>query len=274
MITPHKVKVAVITPCYNSSKFIAACIKSVSLSNTFDIFEIEHIIIDDGSTDNTWDVIQKSEITNLTALQLLENKGPSFARNFAINKSDADFIFCLDSDEVIFQNSLFSLVSFTLSEKADWVYGDIIRGDNQLRYLTGKDYYGWHFQKTEDVLTAMFKNEHFFQHTCLFSRKAFERVGQYNESLHMAEDFDLFIRMLLYGYFPHYLPGPIYMHRVHGKNLSKLYTKHPEKHQETIREIYATYAEKLKLILSQDTIVSIEKAHLLWVETTSSEKTT
>lgn len=257
-------KIAVITPCYNRAQFISECIQSVSLSNTFGICEIEHIIIDDASTDDTWNVIRQSKVPNLTVFRLTENKGPAFARNYAIDQCDADFIFCLDSDDVLFQNSLFSLLTFILEKKADWAYGDIIRGDNQLRYQIGKDFFGWNFKTIEDVLTAMFKNEHFFQHSSLFSKTAFDKAGRYDDSLHMAEDFDLFTRMLLRGYFPYYLSAPLYIYRVHDNNLSKPYFINLKKHKEDIRELYAKYKDEFQAILSKDSITAIEQAHSTW----------
>jgi glycosyltransferase involved in cell wall biosynthesis len=257
-------KIAVITPCHNRTQFISECIQSVSLSNTFGICEIEHIIIDDASTDDTWNVIRQSKVPNITALRLTENKGPAFARNYAIGKCDTDFIFCLDSDDVLFQNSLFSLLTFALEKKADWVYGDVIRGDSELRYQIGKDFFGWNFKKIEDVLIAMFKNEHFFQHSSLFSKTAFDKAGRYDNTLHIEEEFDLFTRMLLCGYFPYYLPSPLYICRIHDNNISKLYSKNPKNHKEALRELYKKYKTEFQAILSKDSITSIEQAQGTW----------
>ncbi|MEK7571819.1 MAG: glycosyltransferase [Patescibacteria group bacterium] len=257
-------KIAVITPCYNRAKFIPECLQSVSLSNTFGLFEIEHIVIDDASTDDTWNVLSRSKVANLKLLKLKENKGPAFARNYAIDRSDADFIFCLDSDDILFQNSLFSLLTFALEKKADWVYGDVIRGDAQLRYLIGEDFFGWKFKKITDVLTAMFKNEHFFQPNCLFSKKAFSEAGGYDGSRHIEEEFDLFLRMLMQGYFPYYLPAPLYMYRIHDNNISKRYAEDPKNHKEALCELYIKYKDTLKTLLSKNEIVTIERTHLSW----------
>jgi glycosyltransferase involved in cell wall biosynthesis len=257
-------KIAVITPCYNRAKFLPECIKSVSLSNTFGLCEIEHIIVDDASTDNSWEILDQLKTPKLRIYKLSQNKGPAFARNFAVSQSAADFIFCLDSDDVLFQNSLFSLLTLALDKKADWVYGDVIRGDRELRYQIGRDFYGWKFNTIEDVLTSMYKNEHFFQGNCLFSRTAFEKAGRYDDTRHIAEDFDLFTRMLLRGYFPYYLPSPLYIFRIHDNNLSQPYFKKIKNHQEDILVLYAKYKDKLKAALSSDSVAAIEKSHLAW----------
>lgn len=241
-------KIAVITPSFNSADFIADCITSVRCANTFGICEITHIIVDDASTDNTWTIINSFKSEKLKVFKLTENKGPAFARNYAIEQCAADFIFCLDADDVLFQNSLYVLLVFALETKADWVYGDMLRGDTQLRYLLTNDYYGWNFKTPIEVLKALFSNNHFFQQNCLLSKQAFMQAGEYDPSLHMAEDFDLYVRMLLLNYHPHYLPGPLYMHRFHNNNLSQLYTKHPEKNLEIIAKIHAKYADQLQAL--------------------------
>jgi glycosyltransferase involved in cell wall biosynthesis len=257
-------KIAVITPCYNRARFINECIRSVSLSNTFGICEIEHIIVDDASTDNSLEVINGSKVPNLKILKLSENKGPAFARNYAINRCEADFIFCLDSDDVIFQNSLFSLLNFAIEKKADWVFGDVIRGDKELRYQIGKDFFGWNFKTIEDVLFAMYKNEHFFQPNCLFSRVIFDKAGQFDESLHIEEEFDLFTRILLLKYFPYYLPAPLYIYRIHDNNISKSYSEDPKNHKIALCKLYAKYKERFQAVLSKDLIVSIERTQSAW----------
>lgn len=251
-------KIAVITPCYNSALYIRDCLNSVSLSNTFGRYAVEHIVIDDASTDNTLTILEQSRRPNLTVLRLSENKGPAGARNFGINNCEADYIFCLDSDDVLFQNSLFALMTTILEHKSDWLYGDMIRSDDSLRYIIGSDYYGSTFGSVADVLIALFSNKHFFQHNCFFSKVAFEDVGQYDESLHMAEDFDLYTRMLLEGYLPRYVPGPLYIHRNHRKNLSRSYVQYPQKNMKIIQIMYEKYKEKLSVTLPEDAIKSIE----------------
>lgn len=257
-------KIAVVTPCYNRALLIPECIRSVSLANTFGLCEIEHIIVDDASTDNSLEMIEGLKNNHLKLLKLSENKGPSHARNFAIGQSDADFIFCLDSDDVLFQNSLFSLLTFALDKKADWVYGDIIRGDRELRYQIGNDFFGWEFKTIEDVLTSMYQNRHFFQHSSLFSKVAFDKAGGYDDALHIEEEVDLFTRMLLRGYLPYYLPSPLFIYRLHGENMSKIYSQDISNHKQALRRLYTKYRNDFKAVLSKDSIAVIEKTQSNW----------
>ena len=98
-------KVVVVTPVFNGETFIKACLNSVALSNTNSSFEIEHIVVDDSSTDNSWSIIQEFKLDTINSIHLEKNQGSSHARNVAVAQSDGDFIFCLDQDDVLFQNS-------------------------------------------------------------------------------------------------------------------------------------------------------------------------
>jgi glycosyltransferase involved in cell wall biosynthesis len=91
--------VSVIIPCYNSGKTIKNCISSV-LNQTYPIHEI--IVIDDGSTDNSFEIVSKIQMENnfekfISFKQ--KNAGPSKARNVGIMNSTGDFIAFLDSDD-------------------------------------------------------------------------------------------------------------------------------------------------------------------------------
>lgn len=250
--------VAVITPCFNSASFLADCMQSVRLSHTYGKFDIEHIIVNDASTDTTKEVLLTSNYPNVKTYHLDTNHGPSYARNFAIGKTEADYIFCLDGDDVLFQNSLFALYTTATKTNSDWVYGDMIRSDENLQYQIGNDYNGWDFQTPNEVLLSLFTNKHFFQHNCLFSKSLFEKVGGYTETIRMGEDFDLYTRMLLAGSMPQYQPGPLYIHRFHKHNTSKAYTAHPERNRKVIASMYETYKTRLTKLLTSGQIDQIE----------------
>lgn len=242
-IMPYMKKIAVITPVFNGEKFIADCIQSVLLSHTNEKFSVEHTVIDDGSTDNTWEALHKISAPNLKKLRMDHNIGSSASRNFAIKHTDADYIFCLDADDIIFQNSLGVLFETMHKYKADWVYGDFLRADENLRYLVGDDYYGHHFKNSSDILSSIFSGEHFFQQNCMYSKKFFDAAGSFDESMKVCEDLDLFIRFALKGYCPVYVPGPLYLHRFHQDNVSKATGRENnlEVHREDVKKLHDKY---------------------------------
>jgi len=91
--------VSVITPSFNSSAFIKHCIGSV-LSQTYSSWEM--IIVDDGSTDNSVDIIRTLAVgdSRVKLLRLETNGGPAIARNAGIRAARGRFIAFLDSDDL------------------------------------------------------------------------------------------------------------------------------------------------------------------------------
>ena len=114
-----KVKVSVIIPVYNTEKYIKRAVNSV-LSQEFREFEI--ILVDDGSTDNSWAVCKEiAEADNRVCLFHQEHTGVSAARNLALKQCRGEYIFFLDSDDEYRQNLLQKVVHIFEICKCDCV---------------------------------------------------------------------------------------------------------------------------------------------------------
>lgn len=100
-------EVSVIIPAYNSADYIEESVESV-LNQTFTGFEI--IIIDDGSTDNTAEVLTRFS-RDVTYVKQ-DNRGPSAARNKGISLSRGEYLSFLDSDDLFLPNHLEELITF------------------------------------------------------------------------------------------------------------------------------------------------------------------
>lgn len=235
-------KVAVVTAAYNAEEYLADCALSVTKSITNEEFVIEHIIINDASTDGTSQTIATIPYPNVKKINLTKNAGPAGARNEAIKNTEADYIFCLDSDDIIFQNSLRHLFEHLEASGKSWVYGDFLKSDEKLSYLIGQDYYGRRFKDTNSLLSSILAGEHYFQQNSMYKRELFEKVGGFDESLKTAEDLDLFVRFLLQNQLPEYLPGPLYIHRVHEGNWTSVqYQKEGKKHSDDLAAMKKRY---------------------------------
>lgn len=102
-------KISVIIPAYNAEKTIEKCIESV-ISQTYSNIEI--IVIDDGSKDNTSSVVKKmAEVDNRIRLISIPNGGVSHARNMGIDNATGDYITFVDSDDTIDKNMYEILVA-------------------------------------------------------------------------------------------------------------------------------------------------------------------
>ncbi|WP_034044734.1 glycosyltransferase family 2 protein [Wocania ichthyoenteri] len=93
---------SVIIPLYNKEKYIEDTLRSV-LNQTFQDFEV--IIVDDGSTDNSVEEVNKVEDSRISIFTI-ENQGVSHARNFGISKASTNYIAFLDADDLWLSNHL------------------------------------------------------------------------------------------------------------------------------------------------------------------------
>ncbi len=252
--------ISVITPCHNTAQFIEDCLESVQESITLDHFEIEHIVVDDNSTDLTEEKVKIAQETysNLTFLPLAKQGGASAARNAGLKMAKGKYVFFLDADDVLFANSLRYLFETAEEKNEKWVYGDFVRGNEKLEYVLGQDYFGWPFQSTSELLTSMYCGQHFFQQNNFFLKRILDEVNGFTEGLDMAEDFDLATRLLIKGDFPSYLKGPLYVHRLHSHNASQAHVLNPNKHRQDISLLYQKYATQIEEILSPDQKKKIE----------------
>ncbi len=101
--------ISIIIPCYNVEKYIENCITSV-FRQTYS--EWECIIINDGSRDKTLKILQQNKIFDDSRIQIFtqENKGLSYTRNFGIDVARGQFIYFLDADDLLPENSLADLI--------------------------------------------------------------------------------------------------------------------------------------------------------------------
>ena len=140
-------KFSVVVPVYNGEKYIESSINSV-LNQTYG--DIELIIINDGSSDNTEEVVKSVIEKNLSKqiiYKKIENKGPSGARNAGIELANGDYICFLDSDDR-YEAELFTELSKTLNgedicffgwEERDETTGQVLSVyEDRFKYLSKK----------------------------------------------------------------------------------------------------------------------------------------
>lgn len=123
--------VSVITPVYNSEKYIAGTIKSV-LSQTYNNWEM--LIVDDCSNDNTLGVIKEFKDPRIKYFRLDENAGAAVARNKALEKAKGKYIAFLDADDMWKPEKLEKQVNFMIENN----YGFSFTGYEILREKENK----------------------------------------------------------------------------------------------------------------------------------------
>lgn len=121
MIT-MQLKLSIIIPCYNCKKTLQEAVASC-YTQGFSNEEFEIVMVNDGSTDDTWKVMQTivKKNKNIHIFQHKENMGGGATRNTAISNAHADCFFCLDSDDILPAGTLQRMYNFLQEKKADVV---------------------------------------------------------------------------------------------------------------------------------------------------------
>lgn len=116
-------RVSIIVPVYNGEQYISRCINSIS-NQDYDNLQI--IVVDDGSTDNTLAVLQKIHDDRIQIFSI-SNGGVSSARNFGLSKATGDYVMFADADDWLNPNVIDALVSAEQSCGYDMILGNYSR---------------------------------------------------------------------------------------------------------------------------------------------------
>ncbi len=183
--------VSVIIPSYNCAHYLATAIESV-LAQTYKDLEI--IVIDDGSMDDTPDVVVPY-LDRITYIRQV-NKGLPAARNTGIRASTGDFIALLDSDDSWLPQKLTRQMPLFLDPTVGIVYTDF-----SVLYADGRTLSSYLAQRplaSEGfILDKYILSRFLFPSTMVLRREAMEQCGLFDEEMLAAEDIELFARICL-----------------------------------------------------------------------------
>jgi glycosyltransferase involved in cell wall biosynthesis len=193
-------RVSIVTPSFNQGQFIEETIRSVLLQGYPDL---EYIIIDGGSTDESLDIIKKYEPW-LSGWVSESDYGQSHAINKGLKRSTGEFWAWLNSDDIYMPGTIFrSVKALKENSKAAIVYGyGLWMNEDSIPI----DFYRSGPLDARSLLTGS-SGHGIPQATAFMRREAVESVGGLNEKLHMAMDYELWIK-LSFHYNLQYLPGP------------------------------------------------------------------
>lgn len=180
--------------CYNHERYIGEAIESI-LSQTYSDFEL--IIVDDGSSDATINIIRGFRDPRITVVEQ-KNSGPSIALNNGISKGRGEFIAFMSGDDVSFPNRLMTQIEQIELQQADILFclPQIIGPDSKiLSNNTLREFFNRDFETTADLYSQLFYSPNFLcAPSCFCRRAALEKVGRFKRGLIQLQDFDYWIR--------------------------------------------------------------------------------
>jgi len=118
--------ISIIIPCYNAEKWISDTLESVFSQNGD--FKLEVIVINDGSTNNSENIIKVNYPDVI--LKTTKNLGASQARNLGIQIATGEYIFFLDADDLIFSIESINNLIMNINKDIDMIYGNVNLIDN------------------------------------------------------------------------------------------------------------------------------------------------
>ena len=182
-----------VIPTFNRAKYISEAIDSV-LNQTYKDFEIT--VVDDGSTDNTKEVL--SPYMDRIKYVCQENKGCASARNLGIRNSEGDYLVFLDADDLLEPKKLEVQVpilennpevGFVYSDGYDFAEGD--KSKFRLNPAIGRN------ASSSEFARLFFFNTNVYFTSTLIRRKCLEDVGFFDETLSHHEDGDMLLCIAL-----------------------------------------------------------------------------
>jgi glycosyltransferase involved in cell wall biosynthesis len=188
----YKPFVSVVIPSYNQARFLERAIESV-LSQTYPYYEV--IVVDDGSTDNSWEVVATFDYKIRYIWQ--ENKGLGGARNTGIIASHGDIIGLLDADDEWMPNYLERMVEFIQANPSAAVYYCSARAINQDNNKLPQ-IFGGPAVSTELLYNKLLGANFLIPSTILLRKDVVIREGLFEENnriIHGCEDWDLWLRL-------------------------------------------------------------------------------
>jgi len=210
MSTNDAPRVSVVITCYNYAQYLAGCLESV-LRQTWQDFEI--VVVNDGSTDTTDEVIAPFLGNERIRYIRQENAGQANAKNTGIRSARGELVAFLDADDIwaptklerqipLFDNPLVGVVYSTCSYVDE--NGSEVVFKHELPYLS---------PRAGKVTDFLFLDNFIPFSSSVVRRECFERVGIFDESIRMGIDWDLWLRISVHHLFE-FVDQPLLVYRL------------------------------------------------------------
>lgn len=213
--------ISVIMPVYNTEKYLKESIESI-INQSYKNFEF--IIINDGSTDKSLDIINEyARKDNRIVVISRKNKGLTYSLNEGISLANGEFIARMDSDDISMPERFEKQLNYFYDNNELDIVGSCANliGDKDL-LKDEKDNYSWvniNFKLNEDI-EGVFLKECAIPHPSVMMKKTFlKKIGGYFE--YTTEDYNLWLRAIKNGYRIGKLKEKLISYRIHNNSLMR-----------------------------------------------------
>ncbi len=238
MNKPREVSASIIMPAYNSAPYIAQSIDSV-FQQTFDDWEL--IVIDDGSTDNTVDIV--NGYGDRVRFLRQKNQGAAAARNYGAQEAHGTWLAFLDSDDIWMPDKLEKQMELT--DRYNWSCTDsVFFGHNHDGTTRSSDVSP---HTSDDVLSTLVVNNFIGTSTVLMKKSVFFECGGFDQSLKALQDWDLWLKVAS-KHSLGYVADAAVRYRVHAKSTSRSTRNTHQYHMEVIRRTFSKGGVGEKLV--------------------------
>ena len=199
--------VSVLLSAYNAEEFIEKAIESI-LTQSYT--EIELIIVNDGSTDETLNIIKSFDDTRIVIINR-ENRGLTKSLNEAIECATGDYICRQDADDFSFKDRIESQLNFLKESNSDVVFCQVFDGVDVLpkRHM---------LNKTITASQLIFGNV--LAHGSVFGKASVFKNNKYDEDWRFGQDYELWLRLLKNGVNLKWSEDKLYYLKKHDKSIS------------------------------------------------------
>jgi len=195
-------QISIIIPTYNRANYIDKALQSIKDQINFDFNDLEIVIVNDESTDNTDEIVEKwSNVFDIKYIKQ-KNSGVCISRNVAIRNSKYDVVLFFDDDAIMKNDCLSNVVEVMKTEKA--VVGKVLpKTDNIWKYFSG------HYNQGNET----HESNSFLETIAAFKKEVFDNVGYLNEKIdYGSEGEEYFGRLKDTQYKLMYYPNIIIYH--------------------------------------------------------------
>ena len=205
-------KVSVITSVYNCDKYVKDMIDSI-IGQSFNDWEL--IIIDDASTDKTWDIITSYEDERIIKIKNAYNMGLTVNLNKAWDLAKGEYIARIDGDDIAYSGRLSKQVNYMETHPKTVILGGGMKVFGNVCYLNS------HVASPKENLVRLVFNSVISHPTMMIRKRILDKKGiRYNENLRYAQDYELSFRASKVGDIVS-LPECVIKYRVHDGQISK-----------------------------------------------------